>query len=945
MNTLLRKILNLRPGEEIRAALMFAYSFLLIASITIVKPVRTSLLIEQHGPQSLPYVFIMTALATPLFVVLYNKLAKRMRLSRLIAATCIVSIFLFLVVWTLLTLGYQEKWFIYSFYVWVTIFGLIATTQFWLLANYVFNSREAKRLFSVVGAGAIAGGILGGYLTSVLAIAIGTAGMLHLCCISLAVCLLLQFRIWKGSAKATYDERLRRYERQRTLRDDSSPWSLLLQSRLSIYIGAIVGVGVIVGTLVDYQFSVIAAASISDADELTAFFGLWLSSLSVISFLLQMLVTSRALHSIGVNMTLMVLPFIVIIGSGVVILLPSLFSATGMKVAEGGLKQSMHKSGLELIGLPVPAHLKNRVKALVDVAVDSMATGVAGIIVLALMFVGYTQARELSIVILTLALVWLYLIYRAKPEYLNAFRIAIERRAIRPEDISYEMYSSMRADHLIELLSSKNDRQVLTALGYLENMGDRRLAEYLVPLAASTSKEVIGKVYRIAKEHTSVDLTQHAQRHQNDLDPDIRISATRYLLHRSNNKQVLADSFLASSDIQIRSAAIVAAAKEWATDESFRTKVDLQHVFREVCAGIESNTCSRDIGLAMATALSIAPQVSMHACIDVLLKSSDHEVASHAALSAGRTQDAKYVELLISRLSDRTQRVKAREALSEFGDSIIDRLTSVLHDQTASFRIRLEIPRVLSMIGTQLSFVQLADNLGTENVRLRYEVIRALNRMRIRDTRLRVRSRKIDPIIRMEMQNYYKLVQVLNCIEAATSETDAARSVVQATTARRLLARALNEKLLDNRERLFRLLGLKYEPKDMFNAYLGISSSSLELRSNAIELIELVLSSSMKSAFVPIAECVSRESLIAIGSLQFGIHITSETEALNILLDGDDDWLRTAALHVRWYIVAGPQDRDCREFETHENATVRETAMRIRQEEVFQNTINRVQLC
>ncbi|GAK98417.1 hypothetical protein JCM19314_2448 [Nonlabens ulvanivorans] len=57
---------------------------------------------------------------------------------------------------------------VYAFYLFVGIYALLVTSQFWVLANVIFNIREAKRLFGFIGAGGIAGGIAGGYVTSIL---------------------------------------------------------------------------------------------------------------------------------------------------------------------------------------------------------------------------------------------------------------------------------------------------------------------------------------------------------------------------------------------------------------------------------------------------------------------------------------------------------------------------------------------------------------------------------------------------------------------------------------------------------------------------------------------------------------------------------------------------------------------------------------------------------
>ena len=84
----------------------------------------------------------------------------------------------------------------YVFYIGVALFGLITTSQFWLLGNLLFSSLEAKRLFGIIGAGAIAGGISGGYITSALAPLMDGKNILLVASAMLMVGMRINQRIW-----------------------------------------------------------------------------------------------------------------------------------------------------------------------------------------------------------------------------------------------------------------------------------------------------------------------------------------------------------------------------------------------------------------------------------------------------------------------------------------------------------------------------------------------------------------------------------------------------------------------------------------------------------------------------------------------------------------------------------------------------------------------------
>jgi ATP/ADP translocase len=104
----------------------------------------------------------------------------------------------------------------------VAIFGVISGTQFWLLANEIYNAREAKRLFGLIGAGAISGGIFGGYLTSFLAPRLSTENMIFFCVGFLMLCQIFVWSIWKKTKHLTYTQKATRPKQMSQARAQAS---------------------------------------------------------------------------------------------------------------------------------------------------------------------------------------------------------------------------------------------------------------------------------------------------------------------------------------------------------------------------------------------------------------------------------------------------------------------------------------------------------------------------------------------------------------------------------------------------------------------------------------------------------------------------------------------------------------------------------------------------
>mgnify|MGYP000052667356 CR=1 FL=1 len=121
-------------------------------------------------------------------------------LNKIIEGTIIGSVISLIVFGIAFTFNIAGGFILYIPYVWVAIFGLLSASQFWILANLVYNVREAKRVFGFIGAGAIAGGIFGGYLTSVLTNVISAESLFFVAAFLLVLCLPITRYIWKTEA-------------------------------------------------------------------------------------------------------------------------------------------------------------------------------------------------------------------------------------------------------------------------------------------------------------------------------------------------------------------------------------------------------------------------------------------------------------------------------------------------------------------------------------------------------------------------------------------------------------------------------------------------------------------------------------------------------------------------------------------------------------------------
>jgi AAA family ATP:ADP antiporter len=906
MRKIFHKLFDIREGEGLRAFLMFASIFLLIASLLILKPVRNSLFLVKFGVEKLPHVFVLVALFSALIASVYSKYSRKVRLNHLILTTLLISIACLLVFWLLLHLGYQGDWFLYAFYIWVAIFGVITGAQFWLLANYIFNAREAKRLFGFIGAGAISGGIFGGYLTNYLAPRLKTENLIFFCIGFLIICIFLLRLVWKKSARYIYGEGTFRQRKANLPETTDSPVKLILNSRHLAYLASIIGVGVVVANLVDYQFSAVASEAITETDRLTAFFGFWMSNLSIASLVIQLFLTSKIMKYLGVSASLFFLPIGLFVGAVAILVNPALWSAILIKMSDGGLKHSINKAGTELLALPIPLDVKNKAKAFIDVFIKNFAKGLGGILLIALSIgLGFT-IRHISLIIIALIAVWTYLIVRVKYEYVNSFRLAIEKRTIDIEKQPLNLEDASVFNSFIKVLDGKSERQILYVLNLLEDVKNKELMPYLKKLIKHSSNEIKTCILRMALQYDELDLTIEARGLIDSNDQAVRIEAIHYLCKRSDDKTLALKAYLSHDDYRVRSSAMMCASREWKESKDFRNEIDMKGLLNGMLKGLQKKgndeTQKRFIKINAAAVIGEANNSELYPYLNVLLNDESLDVVQAAVTSIGQTRANVFVPILIAHLDTKHVRKYARESLAKYGEDIVDTLAEHLENTDEDKKKRLAVPRVLALISSQKSVNLLTKNLDQRYLLLRFQIIKALNKLRAQFSVLKFDKQVINARIIDEIEQYNRILSLWLCQNNAIS-SDKATGTSRGYSdplkkARKLLIVALEERLDNNLERIFRLLGLKYPPKDMFNAYLGIKSNKTNLRANSVEFLDNILEMNLKRILIPIVE-TSKAGIQSINAQKlFGFTMPTESECISLILQSDDNWLKVCTLYL-----------------------------------------------
>lgn len=933
----LKRTFDIREGEMRKTLLMQANIFLLISTLLIVKPTVNGLFIAKIGVERLPEAFILVALFAAILSTVYSRMLRRYLFRTVFLRSVHFSIATLVIFGLLLRLNVLEGWVLYLFYIWVALFAVLSASQFWVLANLVFNVREAKRLFGFIGAGAIAGGIFGGYLTSLIAPFLGSENLLFVSAGLLCITIPLTIKIWKENIEGSQNI----FQQKKKLRvPGGNPIRLILQSRHLTYLASIIGLSVLVAKLVDYQFGAVASEYISDPDELTAFFGFWFSNMNLLSLGVQLFLTRRVVGTLGVGSSLIFLPAGIFFGATLLLIFPALWAAIFLKLADGSLKQSINKASVELLALPIPTEIKSQTKTFIDVFVDSAATGISGLILVFLVGGFDLSPRFISLMVIALIGLWVYLTLRIRREYMHTFKLRISEASEADKSSLPDLSIPSVLGGLKGLLISGSEKQKIYVLQKALDLRDERLFDSIIACLDDPSHQVKALAIRNLYYLKSRNLSNRIEGFIHQSDHQVNIEAFEYLIANAGpDMPEVMLKYLESSDLRVSASAIESLAKETRDNATLKTRFQLEQriwAMLKIVRHQEDPDLETTILTNLINAIGFARISPLYSVIDDQLSANNSELKVAAIRAAGLTLAVQWIPRLSKIMAEEKYSMEACIALSGYGEAIIPHYRKKMAEKPNLTEIWRRLPSLLEKIPTQRSADFLFELMDFYDAPVRMEALKGLNKLQREHPGLKFRDKEILDRIHQEVAVFRITLSALYAQEQILAEKQKDDPVLKDNQeriheARSSLITLLERRLDSNLERIFRLLGLKYPPEEMRIVYRNIQSDAPHLRENALEFLDNLLQADLKKVLIPIVEAATLDTVTEEAIRNLKLKIPDDYSCYNLLLKVKDTRIKFAVL----YLIEQTEDDRFRPlvkpFTSHENDKLRDFAGKVLQ--------------
>lgn len=363
---LLRLAIDVRP-DEVRALVWSGlYVFCVLSSWYVIRPIRDEAGVA-GGVDNLPWLFTGTLVAMTVFNPPFAALVARLPRERFVAVAYRFFIANLLIFFVLLktTAGGQNIWVGRVFYIWAAVFNLFVLSVFWAFMADVFSRDQGKRLFGFIGAGGTLGGIMGSGITASLVAIVGPTSLL------LVSAALLELAVFSVRHLARLFESLRA-ERALPAQDQPIGGGVLsgishaLKSPYLLNISVYMLLYTILSTFLYFQQAEIVNRSFADRAARTAFFARIDLLVNVLTLAIQTFLTGRIMRTLGVALTLTIVPALSAAGFLTFGLMPTVSVIVWFQVLRRAGNFAVARPTREVLFTVVPREDKYKAKSFID---------------------------------------------------------------------------------------------------------------------------------------------------------------------------------------------------------------------------------------------------------------------------------------------------------------------------------------------------------------------------------------------------------------------------------------------------------------------------------------------------------------------------------------------------------------------------------------------------
>lgn len=305
-------LLNIRSHESGMVKQLFLVEFFLVTGCAFLFVSANAIFLSVYHIIELPKAFFITGIFLLIFNRLYSNAEHRVTTRQLLYGIIIVSI----VATIFIRIGMMFPaltWMPYVLLIWYNVVYLLTGLIFWGLAAMLFNVRESKRIFTIIGAGDIPAKLLGYLSVSLLAPYIGLGNMLWIAVAFFMIALLFAQKLFNmpqiSALQLQHHEHPNVHSDQKRHRKAKK----ISGANLILNIAVLSLLSFLALILIDFTFLAEVKVKYHTDIELAWFLGIFFAFGRILAVILKVTLSSRLISRIGLAGSLLLSPVILFI--------------------------------------------------------------------------------------------------------------------------------------------------------------------------------------------------------------------------------------------------------------------------------------------------------------------------------------------------------------------------------------------------------------------------------------------------------------------------------------------------------------------------------------------------------------------------------------------------------------------------------------------------------
>ena len=831
--------LKIQPGEERLIGLLILLAFALELAVVLILSMAFGVFLTEYGSQALPYSYIMTAIFASLAAVLYIKLSERVSFSTAIMLNLASLGTLIILVW----LGLKSALFHYIAFILPFLFEIVlnfGNLVVWQLAGCLFNLQQAKRLYPLIISGSWLPDIFGGLLVLPLVNWMGAINLLVPATLVIGLAMLTLRRItpFLPSRESPVPSSPRKTSAVTSSREG-------LQNRYTCLIFFFVMIWGMSSFFLDNIFADRVAARFPDVNQLTVFRGQILSLTGIVAFITSTFLTSRIVKRFGLRAGLLsealtvtfILGLLVIIGSlgeSLVVVFNLVVIAKLVNVALGF---SVTQSSYNMLYQPMHETVRGQIQAKAEGVFQPIASGLAGLTLLALTSGMKFNYLGLAYVNLGIAILVIAIIVLLSSYYVKALTQAITKRRLGESPVA--LLDPTAIELLSDRLSDPHPGVVLYALNKLETLDQQIVFTEIPKLIEHPSAEVRREVFmRIEKLKLHTMLHQVQEQLLIETSFSVKESALRALGAIADDKSPLIN-MLNNTDVHCLRGALIGLLMYGNESKALEKLTELL-----------SSTSSNDRNLA----------------IEVL----------------GKANRREYYPYLIAACDLPETHRSAGLALVSIGANALSEIETAFGESEAPRQRLLTLAKVLGFIGGTYSQNILLSRISESDHEVRLQILNALSQSGYRARDLSA----IQQAVKAEVG----CAAWVTAAQADLGDKDETALLMAALD--HFYAQILNHVLLQ--------LSFAFDHDSIQRIHEVLTAGSAKQISYALEIIDAQIPPDWKPWVMPLLENLSTEERNQRYAVLFPQEKQKNTDRLCAIIENEHFpfWVRACAVHT-----------------------------------------------